>query len=57
MPFVLDASVAACWAFEDEDHPVAALALERVGADEARAPSLRRFEVRNAPSSTSAADA
>ena len=24
MPFVLDASVAACWAFDDEDHPVAA---------------------------------
>jgi hypothetical protein len=36
MPFVLDASVAACWAFDDEDHPVAVLALERVGADEAR---------------------
>jgi hypothetical protein len=24
MPFVLDASIAACWAFDDEDHPVAA---------------------------------
>jgi predicted nucleic acid-binding protein len=47
MPFVLDASVAACWAFEDEDHPVAALALERVGADEACVPSLWWFEVRN----------
>ena len=47
MPFVLDASVAACWAFEDEDHPVAALALERVRADEARPSSLWRFEVRN----------
>ncbi|MGD0188645.1 MAG: type II toxin-antitoxin system VapC family toxin [Roseiarcus sp.] len=47
MPFVLDASVAACWAFEDEDHPVAALALERVRTDEARAPSLWWFEVRN----------
>ena len=47
MPFVLDASVAACWAFEDEDHPVAALALERVRADEARVPSLWWFEVRN----------
>ena len=22
MPFVLDASIAACWAFDDEDHPV-----------------------------------
>lgn len=47
MPFVLDASVAACWTFEDEDHPVAALALERVRADEARVPSLWWFEVRN----------
>jgi hypothetical protein len=28
MPFVLDASIAACWAFEDEDHPVAAAALD-----------------------------
>ena len=47
MPFVLDASVAACWAFDDEDHPVAALALERVRTDEARVPSLWWFEVRN----------
>ncbi len=47
MPFVLDASVAACWAFDDEDHPVAALALERIRADEAIAPSLWWFEVRN----------
>ena len=37
MPFGLDASVAASWAFEDEDRRVAALALERVRADEARA--------------------
>ena len=34
MPFVLDASVAACWAFDDEDHPVAELALKRVRTDE-----------------------
>ena len=27
MPFVLNASIAACWAFDDEDHPNAALAL------------------------------
>ena len=47
MPFVLDASIAACWAFEDEDHPVAAVALERIRTDEARAPSLWWFEVRN----------
>jgi hypothetical protein len=37
MPFGLDASIAASWAFEDEDRRVAALALERVRADEARA--------------------
>jgi predicted nucleic acid-binding protein len=47
MPFVLDASVAACWAFGDEDHPAAALALERVRTDGALAPSLWWFEVRN----------
>jgi predicted nucleic acid-binding protein len=47
MPFVLDASIAACWAFDDEDHPVAALALERIRTDEARVPSLWWFEVRN----------
>ncbi len=47
MPFVIDASIAACWAFKDEDHPIATLALERIRSDEARAPSLWWFEVRN----------
>jgi predicted nucleic acid-binding protein len=47
MPFVLDASIVARWAFDDQDYPVAALALERVRADEARLPSLWWFEVRN----------
>jgi predicted nucleic acid-binding protein len=47
MPFVIDASVAACWAFGDEDHPVAAMALERIRADAARAPALLWFELRN----------
>src|ERR1700710_1974224 len=47
MPFVLDASVAACWAFEDEDHPAAVLALERIRTDAARVPSLWWFEIRN----------
>jgi predicted nucleic acid-binding protein len=47
VPFVLDASIAACWAFDDEDHPVAALALKRVRTDEARVPSLWWSEVRN----------
>ncbi|MFI4988801.1 MAG: type II toxin-antitoxin system VapC family toxin [Alphaproteobacteria bacterium] len=47
MPFVLDAAVAACWAFDDEDHPVAALALGRIRSDEARVPSLWWLEIRN----------
>ena len=47
MPFVLDASIAACWAFADEDHPVAALALERMRMDVALVPSLWWFELRN----------
>ena len=47
MPFVLDASIAACWAFDDEDHPVGALALDRVREDEAVVPAPWWFEVRN----------
>ncbi len=47
MPFVLDASIAACWAFDDEDHPSAALALERVREDDALVPAIWWFEVRN----------
>ena len=47
MAFVLDASVTACWAFEDEDHPRADLALRRVRTEEAVVPSLWWFEVRN----------
>jgi predicted nucleic acid-binding protein len=47
MPFVLDASVTACWAFEDETHPVADHALERIRKEEALVPSLWWFEVRN----------
>jgi hypothetical protein len=44
MPCVLDAAIVACWAFDDEDRCVGAL---RVRVDQARVPSLRRFEVRN----------
>ena len=40
MPLVLDASIAACWAFADEDHPLTALALEYVRTDEPRVPRL-----------------
>ena len=47
MPFVIDASVAACWAFDDEDHPVAARALRLVRSDPGRVPALWWFEVRN----------
>ena len=47
MLFVLDASVAACWVFEDEDHSYAAQALARIRTDEAHVPSLWWFEVRN----------
>jgi predicted nucleic acid-binding protein len=47
MPFVLDASIAACWAFPDEEDPRADEALERVRTEDAIVPSLWRFEVRN----------
>ena len=47
MTFVLDASVAACWAFEDESHPLAELALERLRTEPALVPALWWFELRN----------
>jgi len=47
MPFVLDASIAACWALEDERHEMAEAALSRLGGDEAVVPALWWFEVRN----------
>jgi len=47
MPFVVDASVTACWAFRDEDHPVADAALERLRTDSAVTPGLWWHEVRN----------
>jgi predicted nucleic acid-binding protein len=47
MPFVLDASIAGCWAFGDESHVAADLALELIRTEEARVPSLWWFEVRN----------
>ena len=48
MAFVLDASVAASWAFADEGHPIAIAARERLLSEEASAPALWWFEVRNA---------
>lgn len=47
MPFVLDASIAACWAFPDEQDPRADAALARVRTEDAMVPSLWWFEVRN----------
>jgi predicted nucleic acid-binding protein len=47
MAFVLDASVTACWAFDDEDHPDASLAFERMRTEEGVVPCLWWFEVRN----------
>jgi predicted nucleic acid-binding protein len=47
MPFVLDASVTACWAFSDENHGHADLAFARIRMEEALVPVLWWFEVRN----------
>jgi predicted nucleic acid-binding protein len=47
MPFVLDASTTASWAFEDEDHPYADEALLQIHQDQAFVPALWWFEVRN----------
>ncbi len=47
MPFVVDASVAASWLLPDEEHPIAALAFDRLTNDPAVAPSLWWFEMRN----------
>jgi len=47
MAFVLDASITACWAFDDEDHPDAGLAFDRMRAEEGVVHSLWWFEVRN----------
>jgi predicted nucleic acid-binding protein len=47
MAFVLDASVAACWAFDDEEHPDAREAFRRIAAEEAVVPRLWWFEIRN----------
>jgi predicted nucleic acid-binding protein len=47
MAFVLDASVSACWAFADEDRPVADVAFSSLQTEEAVVPALWWFEVRN----------
>ena len=47
MPFVVDASVVGSWVLPDENHPETLAALERLKDDEAFAPSLLWFELRN----------
>ncbi|KUR75293.1 type II toxin-antitoxin system VapC family toxin [Novosphingobium sp. Fuku2-ISO-50] len=47
MPFVVDASVAACWLLPDEGNARAQAAFARFPGDTAIAPSLWWFEMRN----------
>ena len=47
MPFVVDASVTAAWALQEEDHPVAIAAFERLKSDQAFVPILWWYELRN----------
>ncbi len=47
MPFVVDASVAACWLLPDENDHRADAAFDRFPTDTAFAPSLWWFEMRN----------
>jgi predicted nucleic acid-binding protein len=45
--FTLDASVAASWAFPDENDPRAKAAFVRMGSETAHVPALWWFEIRN----------
>lgn len=47
MPFVIDASIAACWLMPDEGHAQATAAYNRLVDDHALVPSLWWFEMRN----------
>jgi len=47
MPFVLDASIPACWALQDEQDSRADAAFVRMKTEEAVVPSLWWFEIRN----------
>ena len=47
MSFVLDASIAACWCFPDEQSAVADTAMQRLLEDEALVPALWPLEIRN----------
>ena len=44
---VIDASVAAAWMIEDEQHPIADAALEIIETDQAIVPQVWHFEIRN----------
>ncbi|MCI0597933.1 MAG: type II toxin-antitoxin system VapC family toxin [Beijerinckiaceae bacterium] len=46
MPFVVDASVTACWLLPDEAHPLTAAARERLLGDHALVPRIWWFEIR-----------
>ncbi|OAN52891.1 twitching motility protein PilT [Paramagnetospirillum marisnigri] len=47
MALVIDASIAACWAFGDEDSPAADRALNLIQAEDTVAPALLWYELRN----------
>jgi predicted nucleic acid-binding protein len=47
MPFVVDASVTACWFLPDERHPIAEAAYLRIAWDTAVVPVLWWYELRN----------
>ena len=47
MAFVIDASILACWALDEGSHPAAEKSLERICSEEANAPGLLWFEIRN----------
>jgi len=47
MPFVVDASVVGSWVLPDENHPEALKSLDRLKDDEAFAPLLLWYELRN----------
>jgi predicted nucleic acid-binding protein len=48
MPFVLDASVAVAWCFEDETTPYTEYVLALLGSDTAHVPAIWPLEVANA---------
>ena len=44
---IVDASVAAVWLLEDEDHPIAEAAYQSVESGDAIVPEIWQFEIRN----------